>query len=370
MGQPYIENPHDVFNPLVNPTDWLEIIDSGASPGNAQLSMDGQSAQIVGYIPWNKQRSATQFFLGFAFVDANFILHRANPEAHPVFPWLYASEVNFTPFNPMVNAANPDAPLQFVSPFFGNGLVAINVAFHRLAVCTVRFRNYRYSFLDDEDITDPRMEWMRNVYLDLDPKVEALSADGIAQLAFVETSARVPGPPTIPAGPSIAPGSQQPFPAPVAELMGKATYTLNWVNVPFEYLSNEDDYFFPANILACLGKTNSQNFPFGSSDPFLPGQLLFDSVKFTQKVFPVAALDPSSPLVSVDVSIALHYFNPQKGNQSSNVFGHNLMPWRANGLWYQATRVDQGATPPAASTSTPQMLASTDFNQMFVSPNA
>lgn len=44
MGQPYIEKPADVFNPVVNATDWLEIIDSGASPSSTHLSNDGQEA--------------------------------------------------------------------------------------------------------------------------------------------------------------------------------------------------------------------------------------------------------------------------------------------------------------------------------------
>lgn len=53
MGQPYTENPADVFNPVVNPTDWLEIIDSGSSPGSTHLTNDGQEATLVGLIPWN-----------------------------------------------------------------------------------------------------------------------------------------------------------------------------------------------------------------------------------------------------------------------------------------------------------------------------
>ena len=370
MGQPYTEAPDDVFDPTSNPTDWLEIIDGGASPSKTQLTNDGQDATLVGYIPWNKQRSAARWFLGFAYADSNYLLHRDNPKAHPIWPWLYAAQIDFAPFNPVVNPDNPEAPLQFVSPWFADdGPVSINVANHRLAICTVRFRNFRYSFLDDTDITDPRLEWMRNVYLDLDPKVEALSVDGIGQLAFVETSSRSAGPPVVPAGPTLTP-KQTAFPAPLAQLLGKATYTLNWVNVPFDYLSNEDDYFYPANILACLGHVNSDEFPYNSSDPFLPGQLLFDGVKFTQKVFPVASADPSSPLISVDVSMSLQYFNPPKGNPSSGYYGHNLMPWRNNGLYYYATRVDPSTSPPAASVNTPPLLQSASFNNMFVSPNA
>jgi hypothetical protein len=357
-GVPYTELPADVFNPLVNPTDWLELIDSAGSPGNTSLSNEASQATLVGYIPWNKQRSAARWFLGFAYCDTSFTLHRENPEAHPIAPWLYCSQIDFQPFNPMVNVSNPDAPLQFVSPFFGNGLVEINVANHRLCVCKLTFHTYRYSFLDDSDITNPKMEWMRNVYIDMEPQVEALSADGVSQLIFAET------------GPSSGQGPQAGktlFPAPVAELLGKSAYTLNWVNIPFEYLSSEEDYFFPENIIACLGKVNSANFPYGSSDPFLPGQLLFDSVKFTQKVFPVASAYPSSPLISVDVAMTLHYFNPPTGASSPITQGHNLMPWRGapgdptGGKFYYATR--------GGGTTDPPLLKSADLNQLFVSPN-
>ncbi|HEV3383798.1 MAG TPA: hypothetical protein VG097_03230 [Gemmata sp.] len=63
---------------------------------------------------------------------------------------------------------------------------------------------------------------MRNVYMELDPKVEALIADGVGQLMFAET------------GPAAGQESalKKPFPAPIAELLGKATYTLCWLNVP------------------------------------------------------------------------------------------------------------------------------------------
>ncbi len=360
MSQPYVEDAADVFDPTVNPSDWLEIIADGPSPSNTQLSNDGQQAQLVGYIPWNKQRSAARWFLGFAQTNPIYTLSRENPEAHPLFPWLYACEINFTPFNPVPFLNDDDeTTLRFVSPFFGNGLVSIDVASHRLVMCTVRFRSFRYTFLDDTQITDPRMEWMRNMYLDLEPQIEVLSASGISQLVFAEGVVSGPGGPT---------AGKTPFTAPIPELLAKATYTLNWMNVPFEYLSSEEDYFFPENIIACLGHVNGDNFPFGSSDPFLPGQLMFDNVRFVQKMFPVAAADPSSPLISVDVSMSLQYFNPPKGNADSPYYGHVLMPWRggpsdpSGGQFFLATR--------GGNESDPSILPYATFNKMFLSPNA
>lgn len=361
MGQPYVENANDVFNPLVNPTDWLELIDSASSPSETHMSNDGQEATLVGYIPWNKQRSALEWFLGFAYVDGNYVLHRENPEAHPVFPWLYASEVSLKPFNPAVNLLNPIAPLQFVSPWFGNNLVEINVANHRLSICNVRFRSFRYSFLDDSAITSPSMEFYRNVYLEIDPSVEALSCDGISQLVFAESAGELAEGPT----PGVTP-----FPAPLAQLLSKARFTMNWLNVPFEFLSSATSYFYPENIIQCIGLLNSQPFPAAapSNEQFLPGTLLMDAPKFSQKVFPVAATNPSSPLISIDVAIPFQYFQPPKGNVTSSYNGHNLMPWRGapgdstGGKYFYATR--------GGGTGDPPLLGSIDFNQIFTSPNA
>ncbi len=362
--QAYTELPQNVFNPLVNPSDWLEIIDSGQSQSSSRFSNDSQEATVVGYIPWNKQRSAAEWFLGYASVKSNGMLSRNNPEQHGIFPQLFASEISFKPFNPTVNPDNPSAPLQFVSPWFGNTFVSINTAYHKLAVTAVTYRSVRYTFLDDSAITDMRQEFYRNVYLDLDPSIQTLSADGISQLAFVETSARIAGPPTIPAGPAV----NTPFPAPLAVLLGKNKFTLNWLNVPLSYLSTATNFFYPTNLIAGLGCVNSQPFPYGGLTQFPIGTLLMHGVKFEQKVVPIAPADPSFPLIWVNVAIELEYFNPPTGAPSPITQGHNLMPWRSNGLFYYATRVDPQTN--SATTSTPPLLNYYDFNYFFVNPNS
>jgi len=356
MGQIYIENSDDVFDPT---TDWLEVITSMETPGYSSLSRDSQSATLQGFIPWNKQRSASSYFLGYATVDNNYNLHRQNQPGHPTLPWLRASEIDLHPFVPAPNPENnnvPNAP----SPFWTDG---INIATCQKAKATVKYRSFRYAFLDDSQITDPRLEWQRNLYIDMEPSVEALSADGVGQLTFAE------GAPS--GGPTATKSS---FPAPVAELLGKASYVLTWVDLPFEYLSSEEDYFFPANILACLGKVNADEFPYGSSDPFDAGTLLFDSVRFTQKNFPVAAANPYFPLISVDVTMTLKYFQPDLFAADPIGEGHNNMPWKGGLL-------GDGVTPDPAGgkfgwctrggkPSGPPLLGSATFANIFVSPNA
>jgi hypothetical protein len=149
---------------------------------------------------------------------------------------------------------------------------------------------------------------------------------------------------------------------------------INWLDCLHtrvtEHLSSK--FFFPTNILGCLGFVNSQPFPFGSSTLFPPGTLLFDSVKFTQKCFPLAAADPTYPLISVDVSMTLKYFQPELGAGMYSIGqGHNNMPWRGapgdplgdplGGKYFWATR--------GGGIDDPPLLLSEEFNNMFVSPN-
>lgn len=355
MAIAYTEATADTFDPVANPTDWLEIIDSGSSPGSLHLSNDNQDCTLTGYVPWNKIRSCARWFLGYAYADADgsYLLHRENPAAHPITPFCWAYDWSATPFCPQSNPESVNGWPIFTSPF---EVVNIKVAYHKLAIVTVRFRNFRMRFRPDSDLSgDPRNEWMRNTYIDPEPNVEALSADGISQLYFVEGGQ--PG--SYPAGPVVS-ASGPVFPAPIAELLAKSTFVWNWLNVPFDYLSFTEDYLYPEKILACMGKVNSQVFPINapSEEQFPIGTLLCRPPKFSIKTFPVAAADPTNPLLSVDVAIPMEYFNPTNGSPGSIYRGHNLMPWRANGLFYYCTRLPE-------STGAPPLLQSADFNAMF-----
>ncbi|HEV3383797.1 MAG TPA: hypothetical protein VG097_03225 [Gemmata sp.] len=42
----------------------------------------------------------------------------------------------------------------------------------------------------------------------------------------------------------------------------------------------------------------------------------------------MAPADHSSTLISVDVEMSMHYFNPSLGASSPLAQGHNCMPWR------------------------------------------
>jgi hypothetical protein len=380
MALPYVELPGDVFDPNANPSDWLEVMEQGASPCESHLSNDGQEATLVGYVPRNKQRSCARYMLGFAYADEDFNLHRENPCPHPEFPWLFCSEVSFKPYIPVTNPSAPGGSPQNVSLFFTNK--GLNFGNHRTAICTAKFRSYRCSFLEDVDIETYQSEWRRNAIWDFTPKVEVLSVDGIGQLSWAETG------PVIGGGPATqGPTLKTPFPAPLAQLLSKVDIVLTMSQYPFEYLSLFDfggDFLFnPINIigglkgattvLGSVGTVNSQPFPATADNPFQAGTLLMGPPRFRQKVFPVAPADPTKPLISIDIDVPFEYFNPPLGATAPIMPGHFNLPWRGGelspgvpdptgGKYFYCTR---GGDPTG-----PTLLPTTDFNRIFLSPNS
>jgi hypothetical protein len=345
MANPYTELVEDTF---VYETDWLEAVDVTA-PSSVNLSHDAQEATAVGYVPWNTQRSCARHFLGFSYADSSapYRLHREPPAAHPVYPWLYAETVSFTPFIP--KSAGDDHPLGSpqVRSVFDEDL---KVAYYETAVCTVRYRNFRCRFFDDADITTAADEWMRWAYLDLDPKVEALQVTGgLSQLTFAEGG-----------------GANQPTPgvtkfgAPLAALLSKTGFSMVWLDVPWEYLSTNDYVFHPAKILSRVGTVNSTPLLSGL---FPAGTMLLQPPQFAEKRYPVASEDQTQLLRSITVRLNWEYFQPEKGVPASDHEGHNLMPWSGDGTtvgdgkFYNATRegTDGGR----------QLLRSTDHNTVF-----
>lgn len=340
----YIESAEDQFD-FTSASDWKEAVESGAFPSSAHLSNDAQEATVVGYVPWNKQRSATRFFLGFAYADhAAKLLRRENPHPHPVFPWLYAYDVSFTPFIPKENDAEGKPKIE--SPFKTDHFSAY--AHH--AICTVRYRSFRMEFIEDEQIGVPQNEWKRNTYIDPEPTIATLSADGVSTLIFVEGDA--------PITPPVAGDGGGPLgvkvPAPFGILQPKVSFGMWWLGVPWEYLSTDPDIFYPRKILECVGCVNDDLF----LEEFAESTMLLNPPKFTFKPYPVANRENRhKPLWSVDIYLPFEYFEPQKKDvwASTAYQGHQIMPWRGDGNYYGCVRDD----------GTSQLLKTATFSQIF-----
>ena len=178
---------------------------------------------------------------------------------------------------------------------------------------------------------------MRWTFVDVEPRVEALTCDGVGQLTFAETGAG--------GGPTA--GATK-FPAPIAALLSKSTFSMKWLNVPWDYISEDPDILWPTKIMACVGRVNSDALFNG----FFPaGTVLMQPPQFSIKPSPVASDDVDYPNMLVDVTLNYEYFNPDKGAVSA-YRGHNLMPWRGaptdphGGKFFYATRGGGVGDPP------------------------
>jgi len=422
---PFQESLKNVFNPFqadgVTPTqDWQEVLDVN-SPAESHFGADGQQeAALTGLIPYNKQRSAVRWFLGFASVTQNVSvlgvtlpigggsLSRENPCPHPQFPQLRASSVSFKPYVPKVVATGttlgipsrfalnlqPDFSSAVINPISGGGSSIKNLQYGSYAKTTaaIKFSSFRFSFLEDNAINQLQTsvfadrgeavpagcgygEWRRNTWVDTAPRLDMLSADGVSQMAFAEGSPSIPGPPFVPAGPigpySTPAANPTAFSAPLGIPTAKCDFTVNWYNVPYNYLTKQAgdlDVLFPQNIINCIGTVNSGLF----METFQYETVLLKGAAFETKVFPVPAID-GTPMLSVDVKLMFDYFNPKNGNPGSGYKGWQLLPYRVNGLWYYAVRSNPpttvlGITIPGSLNGVP-LLPEKDHNTCFDNPN-
>lgn len=344
----YTESPEDTFDPA---KDAKELIGDTA-PSGANFTQDVQESTRVYKIPAHMARSAVRYFLGYSYVDpATKRLRREPPDWDPEYPWLFAHAVGFTPEVVESNPDNPNREPYSLSPFSAG---PTKYARYKNVIATVQYRSFRCRFLPDSEIATAADEYKRYVQTTVSPTIEILSADGASQLLFAETS---PAAPPINAGPVITGAARAAFPAPIGVLLPKAKITLEWLNVPRDYLTANPDVLFPDKLLDRMGTVNDA--------PFLgrpAGTLLMQPPELVEVPTPVAAegvgdLDYDI-LQQVNVRLTFDYFDPLPGAAAPVTRGHNLMPFRGNNRFYLCTR--DGSTNLANA-----FLRYTDFSQLF-----
>ncbi len=355
MAGEYVENPADVFD---YPDDWQESTASGHS---GELSWDDSTATVQGWIPWNKLRSAARYFLGYSYADAAspYALHRENPSPHPTQPWLRCVGLSWRGIVPIGNTANPNHSPYVYSPFW-TFPDQLRTTQYEKAELTLRYKAPKgFHYLEDSAIDSYEFEWARSFWVEGEEQLDVLTADGVGQLILAENNAGPPvtGPPKIGVGGTT-------FPAPVPVLLDKGQYVLHWYGVPWDYLSADEDVFYPTKLIKCLGNVNSVDFLVGDTTGFFPaGTLLMKAAKYEIFNWPVAAADKTSPLRGVNLHVPCEYFDPPKGVSGSSYRGHNLMPWRGaagdatGGKFFYATRGGGAGDPP--------LLGSKDFNAIL-----
>lgn len=330
----YVEDADDQFD---YETDWLEVAED-RSPSSAHFADTAQEDTLIGFVPWNKRRSAMRFFKGFATqweAAGVWRMHREQPHRHPDYPWLRCFDVGFSGTQLLPNENNPNNSPYDTTVFTVNPVTRRTK--YKWAMFAVKYRSYGDVLFKDDDqieVDGPNQtseEWMRNVlFLPPEPNSEALTVTGgLSQLTFSEGGGA--GQPT--------PGTTR-FAAPLAELQTKLAFRLLWMNVPWEYLSSEDNFFFPTKILDRMGRVNADSF----LGVFGPETLRMLPPQF--EIFPwwVASDDADEPIYGVNVTLNFEWFEPENAIDPPFHKGWNNMPWggdgkvNGDGKYYRATR--------------------------------
>jgi hypothetical protein len=324
MAAPYVEAEADEFNYL---EDWREQI-ADQSPESTHMSNDIQEATLFGYVKANKIRSACRWFCGFAQADTSdpWLLRRELPQWHPEHPQLRAYDVSISKLVPKTNfeLTGPIGP-KIISPFDP----LYYSAYYEEALLAVRYRNFLYKFREDDDLPTSEDEWRRYTFVQTEPQVEALTiTGGMSQMRFCEGN------------PAAGLTLPKLFGAPFAELLFKKLVTVTWFDVPWEFLSDNDDIFTPTKLDAIQGHVNDDVF----MDIYEPGTLLALGYSIAPSTWAVAPQDMLDPLRKVTVTMKFSWFDPPRGAAAPLARGHCLMPWGGDGAgggdgrFYLATR--------------------------------
>lgn len=311
MPAPYVEAADDLFDYR---EDWREHIDD-KSEASIHLSNDVQESTLLGYVKANKIFSAARWFLGFAQADttAPWLLRRELPQWHPQLPQLLAYDVSVVELVPKANEDLDPVRPKKASPFDADYYSAN----YEEALLSVRYRNFLYRFRNDDDIANPEDEWQRYTFIQTEPRVEALTVTGgMSQLTFAEG-----------AGGAQPTAGTTKFGAPIAAILSKKGIVVNWYDVPYEYLSENQHIFLPTKLDAIMGKVNTDLF----LGEFEPGTLLAEPYRYTISTWSVRPEDQLDPLRKVTLAIPFTFFDPTRGAATPLARGHNLMPWSGDG---------------------------------------
>jgi hypothetical protein len=319
----YEEAPADVFD---IDDDWVEYVGNTQPGGGGAFSPQGGEDTIVVETTQNKCRSMIRKVLGFAYADnvaavAGARLHRENPARHPRFPWLRAETVSFSGFPPDASGGTLKGDALV---FTGGGPTPPFYAKYQRVYATVRFKSFRWNFVDDNGVATNAAEINRNCYFDPASSVQMLSAEGeLGQMRWRETGA---------GGPTVGEPVKQAF----GTLVSKSTLVLHWTRVPHEWVSAAA---YPLcdfrKLNACIGTVNSAAF--GPNTEFPAGTLLMQPYRMTPYQWQISTLDGDLGFFGWDVQIPLERFDPPQGAAGR---GYRTLPWPANLLYYEATRVD------------------------------
>src|SRR5690348_3710590 len=153
----YTEDAEDQFD---YETDWFEVAED-RQPSSAHFADTDQEDTLLGFVPWNKRRSALRFFKGYATewqAAGVWRMHREQPHRHPDYPWLRAFDVSFSGTQLLPNEANPNNSPYDTTVFTVDPVTRRTK--YKWAMFAVKYRAFgNMAFLEDADIVENSDEW-------------------------------------------------------------------------------------------------------------------------------------------------------------------------------------------------------------------
>ncbi|AMV24601.1 hypothetical protein VT84_09410 [Gemmata sp. SH-PL17] len=344
---------------------WKEAVRNFRPSGANSFSSTGAEAVLEGIISGDRVRGALRFFLGYnavQYLAGTYLIQRTNPAYHPRYTRLICTSVAEEEFKPGTKTLSSQTRLKV--PANGFALAATNVgnrAAYQYAKITARFTPLVHNLFQDDQIDRLAQEWKRNVWVDVEPRIEFLSLDGFT-LKFAEGESNAP-PVSNPKGTD--------YPAPFGQILVKPDIVLHWGAVPSDFVLKTDTDL-PKNILDGMGKVNRDEFR-----GYPAGTLLLLGAKLNRVPWALAMGTESAYVYNIE--LLMNYFNPTKGKASGfNIttnLGHNNMPWRGpspvvagdtnSGKWFLATRTGGSG----AASVDPRLVEDYDYIKLFQSPN-
>lgn len=318
-------------------TDFEEMCETLEQPGGGDtLTKDDGECVLVGYIPYNKKRSAFTYLTGYDWADNStpWALHRLPPVRCPIWPHMRCVGASFIGYNPEGNSAASLNKAQVPSPVPLEPIKKYTR--YSRARTTLRFKPHPYPFATDTQLAGNR-EYYRNtsVFDSVAPVLELLMADtaqggeDAGYVKFLEGTDHN--------GASLVGKS---FPGVVAERLTKANLFMVWHDVPWEYVFNP---YLPQKIMNCVGRVNSN---VNWLTVFPKGTLLLEAPIVKKKQLNAWTTNDYIPFVA-DIVLPFVFVDPTPaaGTGSTIFRGWNLWPFSRLGEWWSAARNGDASKP-------------------------
>lgn len=330
-------------------TDFKEVLKMMRPSGENIFSKKRGESSASYFVPSRCLEAAMRYFIGYDAVtnSAPFVLQRKNPIRHPRYSQLWANGVAEVEFKPDSKTA---ARLKRAASFALRTDKPKRLPYrtgYDWAQLLVRFGPVDYDVREDfdpdfPDLSAARKEYLRNLALDTEPRVETVETK--LPFTFIEGTL-CPAPYTNPKGLQVI--------AERAQLILRPDLLLAWRDVPEKWIMKTAT-LVPSLILDALGKLNDDEFL-----GYPKGTLLLMGAKLTKSPWTLLPEGVGFPPILesrfyYDVELLVNWFDPTKGFTGASPVqittnrGHNNFMWPGSqvvggttdpngGRWFVAT---------------------------------